>query len=272
MAPVAGSGSFMSIGEWDVSIPPSSLVLKLGVGYESVRYYLETIAHGQIVRFGMHRLHHVETAEELAARLRRVAEKDEALQHRFGKVVVMIDGDYSLVPLEYGGRVEEMESVAVLALKLHVVFAVPEEIRRAVDMLFGNVVYMHPAATLLRVLGGYEKHRPGDSLYVVVEQEYFDVVCFLPSGELRLMNRYRYEHENDFIYFLLLCCEELQMDRSRVRLVLVGEVDIQSRIYSLCFRYFSEPEFITQPEEVVFTKAFELYPKHYHFSLYNLGA
>jgi hypothetical protein len=105
-----------------------------------------------------------------------------------------------------------------------------------------------------------------------VDQEYLDIIRYTPDNRLQLMNRYSYRHENDFIYFLLLCCEDLQIDRQKTELVLFGEIDIQSQIYALCYRYFRHLNFIQQPPQVSFTKAFDLYPKHLHFNLYNLNA
>ena len=105
-----------------------------------------------------------------------------------------------------------------------------------------------------------------------VSQSYLDIVRFDGEKKLKLMNRYDYQAATDFIYFLLLCAEELKIDRESTELVLIGEVDIQSKIYDLCHRYFRNISFIAKPEAVNFTKAFDAFPKHLHFNLYNLSA
>jgi hypothetical protein len=109
-------------------------------------------------------------------------------------------------------------------------------------------------------------------LFVNVSLKYFDTIYFRDSQHLQLMNRYKYRADTDFIYFVLLCCEELKLDRESTELVLIGEVDIQSKIYDICYRYFRNIRLIQKPDNLHFSKAFELYPKHLHFNLYNLGS
>jgi preprotein translocase subunit SecA len=97
------------------------------------------------------------------------------------------------------------------------------------------------------------------------------VLAFNEAGNLQIMNRYDFKTQTDFIYFLLLCCDQLNIDREKTELVLSGEVDIESKIYDVCYRYFRFISFIRTPENLHFSRAFDIFPKHLHFNLYNLG-
>ena len=109
-------------------------------------------------------------------------------------------------------------------------------------------------------------------IFANIEQYHFDVLAFSENSTLQLMNRYEFKTQTDFIYFLLLACEKLNIDREKTELVLCGEVDIQSKVYDVCYRYFRFISFVRKPERMNFSKAFDIYPKHLHFNLYNLGA
>jgi hypothetical protein len=137
--------------------------------------------------------------------------------------------------------------------------------------LFSNAELLHLNSTYLHLLPEYLV-KSTEKLFVNVSQSYLDIIRFDGERKLKLMNRYDYQAATDFIYFLLLCAEELKIDRENTELVLIGEVDVQSKIYDLCHRYFRNINFIAKPEAVNFTKAFDVFPKHLHFNLYNLSA
>ena len=138
--------------------------------------------------------------------------------------------------------------------------------------MFPNCDIVHVGSVLLKILPGYLRESNSDRLFVNVDHQYFDVLHFSDAGELQLMNRYDFKTETDFLYFLLLCAEELKIDREKAELMFSGEVDIQSKIYGICYTYFRNITFLRQPAHVHFTRAFELVPKHFNFNLYNLSA
>ena len=88
------ASDFTCIGNWDNNIPPSSLLLKLSVNFYSIRYFVQSVTHSQIIFFGSYDLHHVETEAALAQRLEKIVEKDEILSLPFAKTIAGIDADY----------------------------------------------------------------------------------------------------------------------------------------------------------------------------------
>ncbi|MBL0308197.1 MAG: DUF3822 family protein [Bacteroidetes bacterium] len=264
--------TYMSIGALDVSIPPSSLVLKLAINLKSIRYYIQATSHNQIILFGKYTLHHVKNTGDLISRLERIVEKDESLQLAFSKVVIGIDTAYTLMPSEGSQPQENVLVQKIEEAGLDIAFSTDDLLKYSLTKLFKNTEIVHLNSSLLKLLPEYARRETTDKLFVNVEQDYLDIIRYSSDHQLQLMNRYPYRHENDFIYYLLLCAEDLKIDRQTVDLVLLGEVDIQSQIYALCYRYFRNLGFIQQPSNISFTKAFDLYPKHLHFNLYNLSA
>jgi hypothetical protein len=261
--------SFSSIGELDASISPSALVLKLSVTQEALRYFVLSKIHQTVIFFGDYTLHHVATPAALAAAIEKIYEKDEILQLHYAKVLIGFDENYFLIPHEFSNLSIKSDQLATQCSDTDIAFDISPEVGLILKKLFSNPAFLHLNSSYLQLLP--DNAREGHRLFVNVNQKYFDSIYFDNSG-LQFMNRYEYRTASDFIYFVLLCCDQLNIDRKTTELVLIGEVDIQSKIYDICFRYFRVIRFIQKPDNLHFSRVFEIYPKHLHFSLYNLGS
>ena len=265
--------AFISIGEIDATIPPASLLLKVGISVQCIRYFVQSVTHNQIIYYGEHTLHHVETTVELCQRLERIFEKDEVLQLSFSKTMVGLDGPYTLVPSAFASQqhvASPQLSQPIPSLRLTMMFNADEILAGSIISLFRNPQIVHINSSLLSCFAG-SVEKGQQKIFANIEQYHFDVLAFNEHGGLQIMNRYEFKTQNDFIYFLLLCCKQLNLDHEHTELVLSGEVDIQSKVYDACYRYFRFISFMRKPENVHFSKALETYPKHLHFNLYNLG-
>lgn len=269
--------NFTSIGTLGPSVPPSSLVLKLAITTSAIRYFIQSVTHAQILYFANYDLHHVEDGNDLAQRLERVVKNDEHLQLAYSKTIVGINPSYSVIPTGFNSIMEVNDGInavqKITAFGMDIVFPLDMVLCNKISSLFRNSEIVHLNTSLLKVLPEYLDGHTDDSLFVNVDDEgHFDILHFSQDKQLQLMNRYDYKTETDFLYFILLCCEDLKVDREKVELTLIGDIDIQARKYGVCHPYFRNISFIKQPPHLYFSKAFDLFPKHYHFNLYNLNA
>jgi hypothetical protein len=267
--------SFTYVGELDASIPPSSLMLQLSVTSKAIQYCIQSLAHNQIMFFGEYRLHHVENDSDLVRRLDKIYQTDGVMQLRFGKVIAGVDGDYSLVPsgLEFhspaNGGISFKQKLEPLGLELH--FSIDYALNYKLKSLFPDVTVQHLAASFLGS-SLQAKSNNGEQLFMDISGSHFDMVRFQASGQLQLMNRYIYKSDSDMLYFLLLCCEKLQLDRETVHLILSGEIEEQSTAYDLIYNYFRNVSFNEPGSELQFSKSFDDVSRHVHLNLYNLGS
>lgn len=270
---VAGQikNSFTAFGEIDSSISPASLVLKLAISNTSVKYFVVNNGHNQVLFYGNYTLHHVENSAELIPRIQRIFDKDEVLHYKFAETLIAFDTPYSLFPsqLSYmANGTSFMQPCKHNGLDLF--FEKDDLLVELLDTLFRQPKYLHLASTFLHLLPQYVAEGE-QKLFLNINSLHFDVIHFNADKRLQIMNRYNYKNETDLIYYVLLYCDEMKLDRENLELVLMGEVDVKSKIYDICFRYFSNIKFIDAPEEIGFSKAFAKYPKHLHFNLYNLS-
>lgn len=263
--------SFSSIGEVDVSFSPSTLVLKLAVTNHYIRYFVLSQTHHQVIFFGDYTLHYIANPGELETAIEKIFEKDEILKLPFAKVMIGFDEKYSLVPAEFSDLMKSEEQFSNRCSDTDIVFKSSSQIVQTLKRLFNRSHFLHLNSTYFTFFPEYLSDPP-EKLFVNVTKNYLDIIRFKLQKKLQFMNRYDYQAASDFIYFVLLCCEELGIERENTELVLSGEVDIQSKIYDMCYRYFQTISFIKKPNNLHFSKAFEMYPKHLHFNLYNLSA
>lgn len=266
--------AFVSIGEVHSTLLPSTLALKAGISAKYIRYFVQSTTHNQVIFFGEYTLHHVDSVEDLCQRLEKTVEKDDVLQLPFAKTFIGLDGPYTLLPKTFSFPAKNSDnqfSQGIERLGLNMIFEADMMLVNKLKGLFENPAVMHINSSLLNYFPDLiEKGQ--QKIFVNIEQNHFDVLAFNGAGGLQIMNRYEFKTQTDFIYFLLLCCEQLIIDREKTELVLSGEADIQSKIYDVCYRYFRFISFVRTPEHVHFSRAFDIFPKHLHFNLYNLGA
>lgn len=265
--------AFSYIGEVDAALAPSTLHLKIAVNDYSLRYFILSQTHRQVMFFGNYALHNLTNETELCERVERMVERDEILQLKFGQVTIGIDTPYSLVPAAFSAI------LPLAAAEVSQTFAaVGLELRYTMPAVAGTLKRFYPEASLSHVAATYINIFPEwlddttNKLWVNVAEGYFDVVRFNEQRSVHFVNRFTFKTATDFIYHLLLCAEQQHCDREVTELVLCGEVDIQSRIYDMCYRYFRNISFAQKPEHIHFSKAFDMFPKHLHFQLYNLQA
>lgn len=272
MASAQLKNSFTSIGEIESSVQPSTLTLKISVSDTSLRYAVLSNAHQQILFFGQYTLHHVADNKELSQRMAKIFGKDEILQLPFAQALIGVDTPYSLLPMELTfmkNANQQLQWCTRAAVNL--AFTIDEDLKNTLQELFPEATFVHVGSSLLET---YPLCLPqtADKLFVNVSQHYFDVVRFKDDNSLLMMNRYKFKTETDFIYFLLLCCEELGINRETTTLVLSGEVDKNSKVFDICYRYFKNIEFAEVPESITFSKHFGKHAPHLHFNLYTLAA
>jgi len=263
--------SFSSVGEIDSSTAPSSLLLKLAVTPHALRYFVISKLHQRVIYFGNYDLHHVANTDELAKRVDKIYEKDEALQLAYGEILIALDTRYSLLPTE----LSFLTAADKLAQKcgdtgLELIFDKEEHLITVLSGLFAEPKFVHLSSTFINTLP-HLYNDDTERLFINVAPTYFDIIHFSVDKTLKIMNRYEYRADTDFIYYVLLYCDEMKLNRESIELILIGEVNSPSKIYDVCYRYFSNIRFIDVPEKMSFTNAFNGFQKHLHFNLYNLS-
>lgn len=132
---------------------------------------------------------------------------------------------------------------------------------------FGPFNYQHAATVLVEKLIDISKENTVTNVYVHVSKNDFDVVV-IKQNELILYNSFTLNTTEDFAYFILFIFEQLQLDRDTDKIVLLGNIDQQSELYKLIFKYIRNIEFLKYdflyPSEIL-----NNIPNHQNFIVLN---
>jgi hypothetical protein len=264
--------SYSSIGIADDLQTAVGHGLKLSVDHKHIRYFIFDIRSGQIVFYGDHTLHNVNSDEELAAQMENILAKDTFLNKSFSQVTIGWSTDFEIVPTIYfePSALDSGASVVdILKGDAKFLFAKVDPVASWLTSKFPLAVHTHMGAAMIDELS--EAGIAGsNTLAVNIITESIDILHITDEGSLKIFNSYEYKTYQDYIYYVLLVADELMLDREKTQVYLMGEVSADSKLYEMTQRYFGHVDLLSKSTDIRFTPAFDEYPKHFNYILYNL--
>lgn len=147
-----------------------------------------------------------------------------------------------------------------------VVFAIPRGLEFMLKAKLPPHQLLHFSASILEALGLSKLQE--NELLVNVQNQQFEVI-YAPNGKLKFFNSFQYQSKEDFIYYLLYVMEQLQLEREKSKITLVGEIEKDSAIFKLLYTYIHEVTFGDKPENVEFSAVLGQLNNHSNFSLFH---
>ncbi len=201
------------------------------------------------------------SGELLLKTLESLMQSESVFMQPYGKVSFAFDAFPLLIPKGFEAHVGEnslIETLDEFMICIHEHSALHQLVRSKFNpATFGN---MH-TAFLKQVL-----NLPA-GVYTMVNNDSLTIAAIEQPGKLLLFNNFEYRTADDFLYFLLLVCDELKINREIFPLVLCGKVQQQSKIYDVCYRYFSNIVFLKPSTGFHFSKALNEVSPHVYFTL-----
>jgi hypothetical protein len=196
--------------------------------------------------------------------LKRLISTHENLRFPYRSVTVAIETATELLPegfLRHTGK--------AVTEKIHSeIFATYELNEKLLQTLQEH--YQHPALTSVSANFLRQVIALPKGAYVQVMNHAFLVAVLEAPNKLLLFNTFEYGTEEDFLYFLLLACENTGIQRHEAPLVFSGKIRKQSKIYEWCQRYFADIVFLQPGNGKFFSNAFGETERILHFSLFTL--
>ena len=107
---------------------------------------------------------------------------------------------------------------------------------------YGSFTYKHISTVLVENILAIEKNSEDLKLYVNVSDSHFEIVV-IKKGALLIYNTFEYSSKEDFIYYILFTSEQLQLNPESLNLVLLGDVNKESDLYKIAFKYIRNVNF-----------------------------
>lgn len=173
--------------------------------------------------------------------------------------------------LKFNVPVEWNEFVLVDSLKsidVKNVFTFPFELKAKLEGTFYNISYCHYISPLIDSLMTQNKNQTDKKLYLHVQQTHFEVIL-IEGKKLLFYNTFNHHSPEDFIYYLIFVCEQLQLNPENIEVVFLGEIEKNSHIYSLVQKYIRNIKFGNRTDDADFGFQLQTLPKHFYFTLFN---
>ncbi|MEO8933628.1 MAG: DUF3822 family protein, partial [Xanthomarina sp.] len=107
---------------------------------------------------------------------------------------------------------------------------------------FGDFTYSHYSSILIDKILQFEKHTEIVKFYINVYKDHFEIVI-TDQGKLKLFNTFEYSSKEDFIYYILFTMEQLQLNPEKTDVVLLGDIEKESNLYAILFKYIRHISF-----------------------------
>lgn len=146
------------------------------------------------------------------------------------------------------------------------IFAISSEVKKKLKTLFSDVKIKHSSSSFIENVLMENKNSSQPKLYVHVQNSYFEV-ALIKGKKLTFYNTFNYHTAEDFIYYLLFVCDQLQLNPETIDVVIVGEIERGSSMYSLAYKYIRNLTFGVRHTDAELSYQLQDLPKHFYFSL-----
>lgn len=163
---------------------------------------------------------------------------------------------------------DQFFSDPLINLSAHNIYSIPDFISEVFSGL-KNVEFKHFSSALVETaLIDAKRDKTLSLINVHILPSSFQVVV-IKNQKLELYNSFTYQSSEDFIYYLLFVLDQLNINNEEATIKLTGEVEKNSVIYTILYKYIQTLIFGNRPENLKFSYIFEETPKHFHYALFN---
>lgn len=195
---------------------------------------------------------------ELLDRLKELFSKEPLLQNDFENVTLIHNNELStLVPkplfnedvladyLKFNSKILKTDFISydeVLLGDSICVYVPYVNINNYIYEKFGEFTFKHISTVLIESILQLEKNSEATKLYVHVNPTHFELIV-IDKSKLIYYNTFEYVTKEDFIYYILFTAEQLNLNPEVFQLTFIGEIDKESNLYKIAYKYIRNVSF-----------------------------
>ncbi|MFL5765708.1 MAG: DUF3822 family protein [Bacteroidia bacterium] len=183
----------------------------------------------------------------------------------------LFEEDRKRMYLKFNSSLEGNELILVdeiRSLDAKNVFALPFSVKAKLDSQFPGIVYHHASSPLINSIVAENKNKDGKRMFVHVQGSHFEVVV-IDNRSLLFYNTFKHFSPEDFIYYLLFVCEQLQLNPETIDTYLLGEVDKGTPIHTVAHKYIRKLKFAERNDAADYCYQLQTLPRHSYYTLFN---
>jgi hypothetical protein len=212
-------------------------------------------------------------------------EQEPFLSNGTPEVIVLFSNElYSLVPteffdeenaseyLKYNTKILDTDYVAkddIVSAEIVNIYIPYTNINNFFFDRYGEFEYRHSVSVLadeFHIQNRFQKE--GTRVYLNCFPGGYDLLVY-QQGKLILANSFNCSSREDFIYYLLFCAEQLDLDPSSFELILLGRIREKSDYYQIAYTYVKEINFLQSSFGYIFNGKEEPPRGYMHYTLFK---
>ncbi len=135
------------------------------------------------------------------------------------------------------------------------------------EKTFKNASFSHSGAVAINLLFNNRSLKKCD-LFLNFSDNVFELVA-KENNSLLYYNVFNYETKEDVMYFLLFMMEQFNLDASKIKLIVAGQIEAESDLYKGLKKYIKNIDFAVN--DITLNNSFKdvKIPNHFYFTLLN---
>lgn len=223
-------------------------------------------------------------SKDLALEIDRIVAKQKLLQQSFASTSIAIaDTINTLTPKAFYTETDgkeilqfnqptlqnEKESRDWLpSIEAFNSYVISEALERCFKKNFPRAIHKHDSSILIESLIQQFKLQEEEKVYVSIQNNYFELTV-LQGKKLRFFNSFSYKTAADLLYYLLFTFEQLEINPDQTPLCLLGEIEKESEVYKILYRYIRHIHFAKRNPNYSYSFVFDEVQEHHYYKLLN---
>lgn len=232
--------------------------LALQISLTDVSYCIKDTLDNRIILADNISIENISNPHQIESSLTKIFNETPALQTAFDEITVLHNNNLlTFVPsvlfdenvlssyLQYNTKVFESDFFTydtVSNYEMNTVYIPYVNINNFLIDYFGSFNYRHSFSVLVKKVLDCSKNIDEPQLYIHVQKDNFQIVA-VKNQKLLLFNTFEYKTEQDFIYYILFTAEQLQLNPETVQVKLIGNINTESDLYKIAFKYIRNVSF-----------------------------
>lgn len=235
--------------------------LSVQVSLTGLSFLLTNSSKSEVIHFSSIVYQKERTPEELLLDIDNFIKEHVSEPSEFESVnVIYSNAEYTAVPsplfdeakasdyLKFNAKILANDFIAwdeVTSRNLHIVYVPYVNINNFLFDIFGSFQYFHSASVMLEMIPPGSRFTEEASVYINVERTNFQIVI-QSASELMLCNSYHFVTPEDFIYYILFCFEQLEINPDSAKVVMMGQIKKEDPLYEIAYTYIRNIEFLPE--------------------------
>ena len=237
-------------------------ILRLTIGQDGAAYIVTDEADNILV-WEAHPWETRVALSQLHKRLQSLVRQNTVLQSNFAKTIVAITSPQTvLMPsawfepwdtrlylssnlgIDSTDQVAKHETYSAFANEL--IYALPQPLLFAISTCFPQVKLQHAHSAILEATRQVALRKQHLCVYTYTRLGSL-TICVADGEQLLLLNKYSYQTTKDFLYFVLLVYQQLNLNTKHTPLILAGELMPDSEIFKALHIYIRHIDWAERP-------------------------